>query len=182
MLTLSERHRADKTEAELRAYATQRLGAQRCRRPYLVALGIVLGNMEHADASGSALHVATEVAFATPDTMRSITRQLIAAGLARRQSRRKGKHTHALTVYAATRLTGPSIRKLCGWGPRMLSDTSPRAAAILGHILRAEETRDTERRRIAPMHMFNPTRLRLSARAAHDAPWPACILAEDVPY
>lgn len=78
----------DYPEALLREWARDMLGAVRCSEDYLAALRIVLGNMARADRHGATLHLANDAPFATRQTMRTILRQLLDAGLvALRQAR-----------------------------------------------------------------------------------------------
>ena len=72
---------ADISDALLREFARETLGATRCSEQYLDALRIVLGNQAEAEKYGYVLEMNQRVDFAPQRVMRTIIDQMQAAGV-----------------------------------------------------------------------------------------------------
>lgn len=72
---------ADISDALLRQFARDTLGALRCSEQYLDALRIVLGNQAQAEKYGYTLEMNRRVSFASPRVMRTIIDQMQAVGI-----------------------------------------------------------------------------------------------------
>ncbi len=81
---------ADISDDLLREFAREAFGARRCSEQYLDALRIVLGNQAEAERCGYALEMNQRVPFAPPNVMRTIIRQMQAAGISLGQAVRLG--------------------------------------------------------------------------------------------
>jgi hypothetical protein len=88
------------SEADLKGWAAQALGAKRCSSKYLAALATIFGNMARADLQGATLLFTTIAPYASRQTMRTILAQLSAAGLVKRW------HNPKQAVYAYQGVTG----------------------------------------------------------------------------
>lgn len=83
--------KADVSDALLREFARETLGAQRCSAQYIDALRVVLGNQQHADRFRYLLELNQRVSFASPNVMRTIIDQMQAAGITRGVTVKPGK-------------------------------------------------------------------------------------------
>ena len=81
MARLNPAYPAVISDALLREFAADTLGAQRMSAQYLHALGIVLGNLFRAEHLGYYLELNIRTRFTTERTMRTILDQLAAAGI-----------------------------------------------------------------------------------------------------
>lgn len=119
-------------EALLREWAQDELGAKRCSDDYLKALRVVLANVARADRHAASLELSAtavcangEKPFATRQTLRTLLRQLVAAGLVKR--REHGRYS--TYIYSA----------------KHNPDDSYKAEARLNRILRDAEDEEFRR-------------------------------------
>ena len=78
---LSRHSAADISDSLLREFANGTLKATRCSEQYLDALRVVIGNQGEAERDGYSLEMNQRVDFAPPNVMRTIIRQMKAAGI-----------------------------------------------------------------------------------------------------
>lgn len=125
------------TEALLREYAAETLGALRCSEQYLDALRVVLGNQADAERHGYVLELNTRVSFATERTMRTILAQMAAAGLTSQREVYLGSG-HRQTIHFIDNTE-----------PQQAARTDGAAARALEAAARRQEAEDSARMRQA---------------------------------
>lgn len=155
---------ADISDALLREFARDTLGAQRCSEQYLDALRVVLGNQADAERHGYVLEMNQRVIFAPARVMRTIIDQMHAAGITFGRVVRLGECRSQLVQCYVSR-----------GGQATMDDNTPAAdaAAELESMYRREEAQNDARQREAAQRGQLPT-------DAAD-PWPF-ISDDDVPY
>lgn len=150
---------ADISDALLRDFARETLGATRCSEQYLDALRIVLGNQAQSEKYGYTLEMNQRVSFAPPRVMRTIIDQMQAAGIS------------FGSVVGLGMGRSQAVQCYPGRTGRHLSP-----AADLEFRNRRQEAWDDDGREAAAAQGESPTRSENEASAFHRIP------AHEVPY